>query len=195
MFPKVSIIVPTLGRPEGLKRCLDSIVNLNYPKSKIEIIVIEDVPRLGVPKRVKEGVEKSSGSFIVFASNDMEFEKNCLLEALRETKALVAFNSGEVYPDGGNICEHFIIRKDFIAKIGGEIFDTEFNHLGVDNLLWAKCLKLNEATRSERAVIHHHHFTKGATFDKVYAIAWEQELAGRDRELLRKKLEQLNETL
>ena len=135
---------------------------------------------------------KCSGSFIVFASNDMEFEKNCLLEALRETKALVAFNSGPVYPDEGNICEHFIIRRDFINEIGGEIFDTEFNHIGVDNLLWAKCFKLNEATRSERAIIHHYHFSKGSPFDEVYSLVWGREDVEKDRELLKKKLQELN---
>lgn len=185
-LPKVSIILPTLGREEGLKKCLKSIDALNYPQDKVELILIQDNPRLGVPKRVKEGVEKSTGTHIVFASNDMEFTPDSLILAVLKNKGLVAFNTGPVLPDEGNICEHFMIRKDLIPKIGGEIFDTDFHHVGVDNLLWAKCKKLGVACRAEEAVVIHNHFSKGAPMDPVYKEGWSR--IEEDRALLKKKL-------
>jgi tetratricopeptide (TPR) repeat protein len=196
-LPKISIIIPTLKRPEGLERCLKSIKALNYPQNLIEIIVLEDEPRIGVPKRVKEGFEKSTGKYVVYASNDCEFTPESIIIAYREMKSesgpvLLAFNTGTVYPDKGNICEHFMIRRDFVEDyLKGEIFDTRYRHLGVDNLLWHKVSKLGRAMRSKNSVVNHYHFTKGAPMDEVYKLAWNKEDAEYDRALLKKDLEEL----
>jgi glycosyltransferase involved in cell wall biosynthesis len=190
--PKISFIIPTLGRDKGLERCLESIKNLNYPQDKVEVIVEKDSyeNRTGVPKLLKKGVAKSTGEWIVFASDDTEFSPNSILEALKVgEKGYVAFNTGELLPDGGNRNEHFMIRKDIIAKIG-DIFDIEFNHVGVDNLLAAQMDKLGIFVRAERAVVIHHHFSKGADYDRTYQTGWAQ--VEEDRKLLAKKLLALN---
>jgi len=191
---KVSIIIPSLGRPDGLKRCLDSIKKLNYPQELIETIVIEDEPRLGVPKRVNEGVGKSVGDLIVYGSNDIEFMPDSLklaVEAMEEYD-LVAFNTGKVYLDEGNINEHFIIKRDFITdKLGGKLFDEDFNHVGVDNLLWVQAKRYGKAKRLDTAIVNHYHWTKGADYDEVYKIGWEDSKVIEDRKLLQKKIEEL----
>ncbi len=93
----MSFVIPTLGRPEGLRRLLDSISKLNWPQDKIELIVIEDEPRLGVPKRVNEGVAKATGDWIVFAANDLEFTPDSLIIAFRtameNSKLFMSFNT------------------------------------------------------------------------------------------------------
>jgi glycosyltransferase involved in cell wall biosynthesis len=189
--PKVSFIIPTLDREKGLKRCLDSIKNLNYPKDKIEIIIEKDnfEDRVGVPKLLKQGIEKSTGEWIVFASDDTEFTPDSIREALKVgAGGYVAFNTGELLADGGNRNEHFIIRKDIIEKIG-EVFDTEFYHVGCDNLLAAKMDKLGIFVRADKAVIKHYHFSTGAEMDKTYEVAWSH--VNEDRALLTKKLAEL----
>ncbi len=40
--PRVSVIIPVKNRPEDIKDCLTSLLNLNYPKEKLEIIVVDD---------------------------------------------------------------------------------------------------------------------------------------------------------
>lgn len=189
--PKISFVIPTLGREEGLKRCLDSISALNYPKHKIEVIVKQDSfeDRVGVPKLVKQGVEESTGDWVVFASNDTEFTPESINEALAVGQdGYVAFNTGEVYEDEGNINEHFMIRKDIIEKIG-EVFDTDFWHAGCDNLLLAKMRKLGIFIRADKAVVNHFHFSKGAEMDKIYDLGWSH--IEDDRALLAKKLAEL----
>lgn len=189
--PKISFVIPTLGREEGLKRCLDSIKALNYPQDRIEVIVKQDSyeNRTGVPKLLKQGVEESTGDWVVFASNDTEFTPDSINEALWEgAEGYVAFNTGPIYPDEGNINEHFMIRKDIIAKIG-EVFDTDFWHAGCDNLLWAKMKKLGIFKRAPHAVVKHYHFTKGADYDKTYKLGWSH--VEEDRALLKVKLAQL----
>lgn len=195
-FPKVSFIIPTLGREEGLKACIESIKRLNYPPEKVEIIVKQDSVenRIGVPHLLAQGINESTGEWIVFASNDTIFMPNSLIEAMSfDNYGFTAFNTGKVSEDEGNICEHFMIRKDIIEQIG-EVFDTEFYHVGVDNLLWAKMKKLGIAQRCPDAIVIHNHFTRGADFDEVYKIGWDEEKVKHDRELLKQKLEALTLT-
>lgn len=190
-LPIVTFVIPTLGRPEGLKRCLDSIEKLDYPKEKIEVIVKEDSfeNRKGVPKLLHEAVMESKGEWIVFASNDTEFTPSSIRAALEVgQKGFVAFNTGELYPDGGNRNEHFMIRRDIVAEIG-EIFDTDFWHTGCDNLLAAKMDKMGIFVRAEKAIVNHYHFSKGYADDKTYQLGWSH--VQEDRELLKKKLAEL----
>ena len=191
-LPSVSIIIPTL-RPDGLERVLASIKALNYPKEKGEVIIVRDEPRLGVAKRVAEGVAKAKGEWLVYAADDMEFTPDCIktayLESRKTGKRFVAFNGGPLYPDEGNICEHFMLHRSLLEILPkGEIFDTDFHHVGVDNLLWAIMKKAGEAVRCEEARIIHHHFSRGEAMDDVHRIGWDPERVARDRALLKKKL-------
>ncbi|HEY9702081.1 MAG TPA: glycosyltransferase [Allocoleopsis sp.] len=187
--PFVSIIIPNLGRPDGLKKCLESIQKLDYPKELLQVIIIDGEDT--VPNKVKRGVSQSLGEYIVYAANDMEFYPDTLKIAIKEgresNKGLIAFDSG-VRNDKGYICEHFIIRKDLIPLIGGEIFDTDFFHVGVDDLLWAKCSKLNQSMMSSAKIIHNHFSRIGSGIepDEVNHRAFKH--VESDRKLLELKL-------
>lgn len=184
-FPSISIIIPQLGRKEGLKKCIDSIKVLYYPQDRIEIKVIEGYET--VPHKVAKGLKQSNGEYIVFAANDMAFEKDCLMEAIitsrQKNKALVSFNEGMLLPDKGNINTHFIIRKDFINEIGGEIFDLRFHHVGCDNDLWRKAEEKGQAIWCKDAKITHNHFSKNGNFDEVNKKGWSR--LEQDRKLLK----------
>jgi mycofactocin system glycosyltransferase len=41
-YPFVSVIVPVRNRPDDIAACLQSLLELNYPKDKLEIIVVDD---------------------------------------------------------------------------------------------------------------------------------------------------------
>lgn len=193
-LPKISFVIPTMNRVVGLRRCLNSIENLNYPQDKIEVHVMYDDPenRIGVPKLVKKGVEQSTGDWVVYASDDTEFTPDSINEALAVGElGYVAFNTGEVYPDKGNINEHFMIRKDIIEKIG-EVFDTDFWHVGCDNLLFAKMEKFGIFVRADKSIVNHYHFAKaGGELDTTYNTGWSH--VDEDRALLAKKLIELYE--
>lgn len=178
-LPTVSIIIPHLDmgierRKQGLEDLVESIKALNYPPMLIDYIIING--ERTVPEKVKLGVEKTKGDYICYAANDMTFDKECLRNAIefsyKTNKALVSFNEGPLIPDRGNICTHFIIKRDFIPFIGGEIFDTRLTHAGVDNLLWSRAEKHNQAIWCENAKITHNHFSKTGQYDEVYAKGW-----------------------
>ncbi len=41
-LPRVRVIVPAHGRPQALSRCLRGLLELDYPASKLEIVVVDD---------------------------------------------------------------------------------------------------------------------------------------------------------
>jgi tetratricopeptide (TPR) repeat protein len=190
--PHITVVIPTLGRPDGLERCLKSIEAQNYPQDKIFIQPIEG--EATVPEKVEIGVRNMRGSHVIYAANDMEFDKNAFLiatqEIVKESKRLIAFSSGPLLPDKGNICEHFLISRGLVDKLEkGQIFSTDFHHVGCDNWLWAQADKMGEAFHSERAKVTHHHFSKGAEYDSVYAKGWGH--VEQDRATLKSKLDSL----
>jgi tetratricopeptide (TPR) repeat protein len=206
-LPRVAVLVPTLGRPEGLARCLKSIDRLYYPKHLLKVVV--DGGEGTVPEKVNRmAADNPDVDAYVYAANDMEFDPWCLYTAIREARGnppkahpfqtppaypfvygLVSFNAGPVYPDEGNICEHFLITKELYSKMG-EVFSEKFHHCGCDNLLWAKAKKFSRAMHSEAARIVHHHFSKGAPMDEVYHKGWSQVEA--DRAVLAEELKKLS---
>lgn len=191
-LPTIDIVIPTLGRPEGLKRCLDSIETLKYPKERLNVIVKNDEPRLGVAKRLNEGFREGRGELVVYGSNDIEFDPWSLFNVLTyiHSFSLISFNTGQILDDKGNICEHFIIKRASVDNIlKGKIFDEEFNHVGVDNLLWKIMDNKKLAYRDQNSVIKHYHFSKGAKMDDVYELGWGK--VNEDRELLAKKLKEI----
>jgi glycosyltransferase involved in cell wall biosynthesis len=190
-LPTVDIILPTM-RPAGMRLCMESIARLNYPQELVQVWK-DDRDGMTVPQKVAEGVAATSGEFICYAADDMTFEPDSLVHAAIAGRehALVAFNAGDVLPDEGNVCEHFIVRRSFLPEIGGHVFDTDFWHVGCDNLLWAKAKRLGQAVRCERAKIQHRHFSRGAPMDEHYERSWSKVI--QDRETLRKKLAELEQ--
>ena len=41
-YPDVSIVIPTYRRPERIARCLDSLLELEYPQERLQVVVVED---------------------------------------------------------------------------------------------------------------------------------------------------------
>jgi len=208
-LPRVAVLIPSLGRPEGLQKCLESVDHLYYPKHLIKAFVDEGE---GTVSQKVNRLAAANPDFdaYVYAANDMEFDPWCVYRAVKEgqgnppkahpfetpphypfVKGLVSFNAGPVYPDEGNICEHFLISRDLYLKLG-EIFSEKFHHVGVDNLLWVKAKKLGQVLHSETAKITHHHFSKTHVMDAIYEKGWSQ--VDSDRAILAQELKKLEET-
>ena len=120
-LPRVAVLIPSLGRPEGLKKCLESVDHLYYPKHLIKAFVDEGE---GTVSQKVNRLAAANPDFdaYVYAANDMEFDPWCVYRAVKEgqgnpskahpfetpphypfVKGLVTLNSGPVYPDKGNI--------------------------------------------------------------------------------------------
>ena len=193
VLPRVCILLPTLGRPEGLKRCQESIEGLYYPKHLLRTSV--DDGEGTVPQKVNRlAAANPDADCYVYAANDMAFDPWCVYRAVLASRGhgLVALNAGPLYPDGGNICEHFLITRALADQLG-EIFSEKLHHCGCDNLLWARAGKLGQAFRCEDARIEHRHFSRGAPMDEVYHKGWSQ--VESDRRILAEEIERLGLSL
>jgi len=100
--PLVSIVIPTHNRKEKLERLIKSILDSNYPKDKLEIIVVDDASTDGTCEHIKKrfpqvkvirndeekllaesrniGVRASSGKYIFIIDDDNVVDKNTIRE-------------------------------------------------------------------------------------------------------------------
>ncbi len=62
-YPKFSIIVPTKNERNVIRRCLDGIMNLDYPKDRMQIIVVDGNSNDGTPEICEEYVAKYPENF------------------------------------------------------------------------------------------------------------------------------------
>lgn len=101
-FPLVSVGIPTYNRKEKLVRLLNSILESNYPKDKLEIIVVDDASTDGTYEVVKRKfpqvriiqnkrellvsgsrnvcLKNAKGKYIFLIDDDNIVDKNCILE-------------------------------------------------------------------------------------------------------------------
>jgi glycosyltransferase involved in cell wall biosynthesis len=123
-LPKVSVVVPTRGRGQLLRNCIQSLLAQDYPKSRFDIIVVEDgtndgekiaselaagttvslsyirIPHSGLAVARNIGAEKSSGDIVAYIDDDalaVPCWLSRLVEALRLDGAGGA--GGRVSPD------------------------------------------------------------------------------------------------
>lgn len=113
-YPKVSIIFPNYNGGMQPIECISSIIKLNYPKDKIEIIVIdnnsmdgslqkvkrqkakgkstgqnlkviENKENVGFAKAINQGIKQSNGKYIFITNDDIIFDKNSLKNLVEYT--------------------------------------------------------------------------------------------------------------
>lgn len=92
-FPTISIIVPTFNRPRQLRRCLQALAALDYPRDGFEVIVVNDgggqslaeivaefegrfclryvqQPNQGPAAARNKGAKMANGRFLAFTDDD-----------------------------------------------------------------------------------------------------------------------------
>ncbi|MEJ2242235.1 MAG: glycosyltransferase, partial [Candidatus Bathyarchaeota archaeon] len=152
--PIVSIVVCTRNRVKLLKRCIDSLLSLDYPKSNFEIILVdnnsEDETKqflfnnypnikyvfennIGIPYARNAGVNNANGSIIAFIDDDCVPEKNWLKELIKGFKSdKIIGVGGPTYPFSKKVS-----NKNFVDPILGT-FDggsqeRYINYIGTGN--------------------------------------------------------------
>ncbi len=58
--PLFSIIIPTHNRPDELNKCLNAVADLNYPKSRFEVVVVNDGGEASIGRIIDHWKQKVS---------------------------------------------------------------------------------------------------------------------------------------
>jgi len=103
-FPLVNIIIVNFNGKQYLSNCLNSLFNLDYPKNRLGIIVVDNCSTDGSVDFIKRrypnvvilkndinnyarannlGIRKAKGEYLAFINNDIRVEKDWLIEIIR----------------------------------------------------------------------------------------------------------------
>ena len=123
-LPSISVIIPVYNRPQDITTCLDSLLSLDYPKDKLEIIVVDDASADETPDivshypvnmiRNKEnrqapysrnlGAARARGDILAFIDSD------CLADRTWLRELVPAFKDPTIAAVGGRVESYFHTR-------------------------------------------------------------------------------------
>lgn len=146
----VSIVIPTLNEEKYIEKCINSILEMDYPKDKIEVLFVDgrsndktrdlinlyasqykfiriiDNQEKIVPIAMNKGIRESRGKYIMRLDAHSEYPKNYISKLIYWKEKLNADNVGAV-------CESDVINKN---KISSSIAKVLKNKFGVGNSLF-----------------------------------------------------------
>jgi len=162
--PRVSICVPTIGRPEKLHRLLETI-KTTAEYDNYEVLVAADEPRpnnVGAPKMLAKLVARSKGELVMFLGNDCVPKAGFLREAVWEMARRFPEMDGMVglndeYWGKNHVAPHWLASKKLLPYLEGEFFHTGYNHTGCDNELLARVEMIDKYSWAEKSKIWHDH--------------------------------------
>lgn len=115
--PEVSIIIPCRNEEKYIKRCLDSVMEQDYPKEKLEILIIDGMskdktkeiiekhfskvrilenPNKFTPFGLNIGIEAAKGDIVIRMDAHATYEKDYISKCLKYLKEYEADNVGGV---------------------------------------------------------------------------------------------------
>ena len=181
------MIIPII-RPDKAKRCIAAINN-NAGIDDYEIVVEEDVARVGCPVMVKRLVDRSKGELVCFLGDDTIPQPNFLRNALRAMATLpngwglVGLN--DQYHNGNKLATHWLADKRLLPFLDGEFFHTGYKHTRCDRELTLRCQRLGRYVWAKDAIIRHNHpaFNNGKTIDDDYIRVYSKDYVMHDKRL------------
>lgn len=188
---KTSIIVPSYGRAEQLKRNMTRLVE-TVQGLDTEIIICAEVDMAGI-EAVRDlpvittyhadwrgsmanwnlGAAMATGDLLVLAADDIWWGDNWLQEAIaqmeRENTCYCGLN--DLMWDGWtqNVTHWAITRRGIIDYCGGCLMPPWYKTQYGDNEINARIKRAGQFTWAEKAIVdHQHHLTGKAQMDRTY---------------------------
>ena len=115
----VSIIIPCRNEEKYISKCLDSLLDNNYPKGLIEIFVIDGMSEDNTRKIIKRYIEKHP--FIKLINNSKKIVPTALNIGIKKARGdiIIRIDVHSTYPS--NYIEKLVlwIRKTKADNVGG----------------------------------------------------------------------------
>jgi glycosyltransferase involved in cell wall biosynthesis len=140
--PDISVVIPTCGRPELLRRCLDALSRQTLDPSRFEVIVVDDGPTRNGPAVARNlGWRRARAPIVAFTDDDTEPAPGWLEHGLAAFKDEVDAVTGRVrmpLPEvptdyerdagglerGEFVTANCFLRRSVLEEVGG--FDENF---------------------------------------------------------------------
>jgi cellulose synthase/poly-beta-1,6-N-acetylglucosamine synthase-like glycosyltransferase len=114
-FPKFSIIVPTKNEETVIRRCLDGIMNIDYPKDKMQVIVVDGKSEDNTLKICSEFSEKYPENIKIISEKTAKGKPAALNLALPYINGeIVGTFDADSYPE-----------KDVLSKVAAYFNDKK----------------------------------------------------------------------
>lgn len=141
--PFVSIVIPVRNRPEDITACLHSLTQVDYPRDKMEIIVVDDASE----DRTPDAVSNFDVSLITLEENKQaSFCRN--LGARKARGEILAFIDSDCLADPLWLRELVPAFKDASLGAVGGLVDSYFEEKGLDHYEKVKSsLKMGDLCR------------------------------------------------
>ncbi len=123
----VSILIPVRNRPQNIKECLGSLMQLNFPKDKLEIIVVDDASTDNTPDVVSQ-----FPVHLISLKNNMQ-APFCRNLAARNSKGdILAFIDSDCLADRQWLLELIPAFKDSSLGAIGGLVDSFYSDSGLE---------------------------------------------------------------
>lgn len=114
-FPSVCIIIPTRNRFKSLSETLSSLEGLDYPKNKIEIVIIDNASdqkikhqkvkiirnetNNGFAPALNQGIKVTQSKYLWITNDDVLFDRKCLFELIKlaESNEKIGVVAGKMF--------------------------------------------------------------------------------------------------
>lgn len=173
---EVTIMIPCYNEEKYIAACIDSIINNDYPKSKLELIIVDGMskdktqdiiksyiakhpfikllenPQKIVPYALNKAIHEAKGEYIIRMDAHSEYPNNYISELIKYHKELNADNVGgawDILPGGNTL-------------IAEAIAIATASPFGVGNALYR--IKNNKTTETDTVPFGCY---KKETFDKI----------------------------
>lgn len=105
-YPEVSVIIPSYNAERTIQKCIQSVIELDYPKEKLELIVINDGSEDSTEEKIKELIKENKELQIKLISQENRGKAAALNNALKTAK-------GELFAclDSDSFVERATLKK------------------------------------------------------------------------------------
>ncbi|MHA1362064.1 MAG: glycosyltransferase family 2 protein [Candidatus Freyarchaeota archaeon] len=159
-YPLISVVILNWNGGDYLRRCVKSVIETNYPRNLLEVIVVDNGSTDGSARLAKKmypqikliengsnlgfcvgnniGIKYASGSLIILLNNDTIVDKNWIREIVKSARdPKVGIVGCRIYFPGTRIIQTLGFRMKFLGyweNIGaGQVDDGQFDDIeGVD---------------------------------------------------------------
>jgi GT2 family glycosyltransferase len=146
--PSVSVVIPTHGRPELLRRCLTAVVEQAYPAERTEIIVVEDGGSGEAEPVVRDAQRASSGPVLRYLAVEQGGPGAARNAGLRVASGdVIAFTDDDTIPDPHWLSEGVLalnagadaVSGRTVVPLGDLPTDAEANVQGLERATFPTC--------------------------------------------------------